>query len=64
MNIYRVGVYIEDEFTPFAICTTVEYANKAKKMLEDGGWEDIEIVESDYELDTIVLDDKVIDLTV
>lgn len=64
MGVYRVGAYIEDEFTPFAICTTVEYANKAKKLLEDGGWEDVEIVESNYDLNTIILDDEIIDLTV
>ena len=35
---YKVGVYIEDEFTTFATCTNINGAKKAKKLLEDAGW--------------------------
>ena len=56
-EVYRVGVYIDDEFTTFAICTTDKAAEKAKQLLSDGGWEDVEIEMADLYLDTISIND-------
>ena len=62
-NIFRVGVDIEEEFTEFATCTSIESAEKAKQLLEGAGWDDVEIRESNLYLDTIEIDGKEIDLT-
>ena len=39
-DIFRVGVYIEDEFTEFATCTSIKSAKKAKELLIAAGWEE------------------------
>lgn len=62
-NIFRVGADIEEEFTEFATCTSIESAEKAKQLLEGAGWDDVEIRESNLYLDTIEIDGKEIDLT-
>lgn len=56
-EVYRVGIYIEDEFTTFAICTTIKSAEKAKQLLSDGGLEDVEIEMVDLYFDTISIND-------
>ena len=49
--------------TIFAMCTTEEKAKSAKKILEDDGFEDmLEINRSNLAVDTIVLNDNVIEL--
>lgn len=51
------------EGTTFAMCTTEEKAKIAKKILEDDGFEDmLEINRSNLAVDTIVLNDNVIEL--
>lgn len=62
-EIYRVGVYIEDEFTEFATCTTIKSAKKAKELLKKAGWGDEEdsdeavvIEKSNLYLDSIEID--------
>lgn len=68
-EIFRVGVYIEDEFTEFATCTTIESAEKAKELLEKAGWGDEEesdesvvIEKSNLYLDSIKIDGVEIEL--
>lgn len=68
-EIFRVGVYIEDEFTEFATCTTIESATKAKKLLEKAGWgneedsdEAVVIEKSNLYLDSIEIDGVEIEL--
>lgn len=63
-NLYRVGPCIDDVFYEFATCDDMEYALKAKKWLEEHGWEDIEIKEFNLPINTLVTDDAVIDLTI
>lgn len=62
-EIFRVGAYFDDEFYEFATCTNIKSANKAKELLEKGGWEEIVIEKSNLHLDSIALDDKEFDLT-
>lgn len=74
-EIFRVGVYIEDEFTEFATCTTIESAKRAKELLEKAGWgeedededEDdccgVVIEKSNLYLDSIEIDGIEYDLT-
>lgn len=51
------------EGTIFAMCTTEEKAKNAKKKLEDDGFEDmLEIHRSNLAVDTIVLNNNVIEL--
>lgn len=52
-EIYRVGVYIDDEFNEFATCTTIDSARKAKELLEKAGWGDDDDDESD---ETVVIE--------
>lgn len=70
-EIYRVGVYIDDEFTEFATCTTIESATKAKELLEKAGWGDedeedsdetVVITKSNLYLDSIEIDGIEIEL--
>lgn len=67
--IFRVGVYIDDEFCEFATCTTIESANKAKELLKQAGWvddedsEEIVVIEkSRLYLDSIEIDGVEIEL--
>lgn len=47
----------------FARCTTFEKAQKAKRMLEAEGFEDmLEIVQDKLSIDVIEIDNKVIEL--
>lgn len=47
----------------FARCTTEEKANKAKKLLEEVGYEDIlDIKQDQTPIDTIEIDGKIINL--
>lgn len=72
-EIFRVGVYIDDEFVKLATCTSMENAIKAKKLLKKVGWGDTEkdieyeeevIIEKDYlYLDSLEIDGRIIDLT-
>lgn len=66
-EIWRVGVYIEEDFVEFATCTTNEKAERAKELLEKAGWTEdgageVDIKKSNLELDRIVIDDVVYDL--
>ena len=63
-EIFNVGTYIDDEFWTFATCTNIEYANRAKELLEKhGGWEDIVIEKSNLYLNSIEIDGVEVDLT-
>lgn len=63
IKLYKV-VGIDDlEGCIFAICTTLEKANIAKKKLENEGFEDmLDIVQDEIPIDTIEIDGKLIEL--
>ena len=50
-EIFRVGVYIEDEFNEFATCTNIQSAKKAKELLEEAGWGEDDEYDDEYEDD-------------
>ena len=63
MRLYNV-IGIDDlEGDVFSVCTTLEKAVIAKKILEDGGLEGcIDIVQDKIPVDTIEINGKLIDL--
>lgn len=59
-TLYDVGVFIEEEFTSLATCTSLPYAKTIVKILEDAGWENIEIKEKKQSFNSVTLDNTTV----
>lgn len=63
METYRVVAYMGDNSILCAICTDMKYAEKAKKLILERGFDSVEIAKMDYLLNTMEIDGNIIDLT-